>query len=512
MSKIRLILIFIFLVGAGLRCADVLRPINRASWRECDLGAVARNYSAESMNPFYPRIDWRGNTPGYAEMEFPLYPYLIAITYKIFGVHDYFGRIWAFVFSLLTLLFFYRLARDFLNDFSLVFAFAFFAFHPLIIEFSTAIQPEGLMLLCYTASVHFFLKWMNAEVTPSRWRRYLFWFAAIATSLTLLSKATAAHIGLFFAVLLLQKYGFGIIKQGKIWLFGAVSLLPALLCLWHAKSLWKNYGNSLGVSNEYHWIGADFFTNSYFIKGILFSEFSVVWIYFGLVVGVFAVWKGFHEKVIRLLLLWLGAIFVMYLIAARTTADDWASYYHVFSVLPAALIFGFGVGKLFEYFAGLFNFFSDFSAFEKFKQSALLIVVTFAVLATFALESKQIRAAILQNRKPDENLLCAEKFKPVMPKTGLILVSGGHCFDVDGYARAYNASFMFYWLERKGFNICTEEQSIEKVREFAAQGAKYYVAQKTIVAQKPNFIDDLKQNFALIGECDEFYVFDLEEK
>ena len=96
-----------------------------------------------------------------------------------------------------------------------------------------------------------------------------------------------------------------------------------------------------------------------------------------------------------------------------------------------------------------------------------------------------------------------------MPKDGLILVSGSHCVDPDGYPVAYNASFMFYWLERRGFNICTEEQSVKKVREFAAQGAKYFVAQKTIVAQKPDFESELKQDFQLVAECDKFFVFDV---
>ena len=504
MSKIRFVLIFIFVVGAGIRFIDVLRPVNHASWRESDLGAVARNYAAESMNPVYPRIDWRGNTPGYVEMEFPLYPYLIAITYKIFGVQDYFGRVWAFLFSLGTLLFFYKLARQYLDDFCLVFAFAFFTFNPLIVEFSASIQPEGLMILCYTASVYFFLKWLKTEENKD------FWMAAIATSLTLLSKATAAHIGLFFAVLLLQKFGFAIFKQSKVWLFGVISLLPAVLWYAHAKSLWKNYGNSLGVSNEYHWIGADFFTNSYFIKGILFSEFSVVWVYFGLAVGVFAVWKGFNEKIIRQTLLWLLSIFAMYLIAARTTADDWASYYHIFSIPPAALIFGFGVGKLSEIFGSLFNFFGDFSAFERLKKSLLFCVVAFAVFAAFAIEARQIRANLLAHRTADENFACAPKLKPAMPKAGLILVSGSQCFDADGYQTAYNASFMFYWLDRKGFNVCVEEQSIEKVREFAAKGAKYFVAQKSIIANKPDFALDLERAFPLAAECGEFYVFDLE--
>ncbi|HEY0462112.1 MAG TPA: glycosyltransferase family 39 protein, partial [Pyrinomonadaceae bacterium] len=199
MSKIKWILIFIFLVGAGIRFADVFRPINRASWRECDLGAVSRNFATESMNPFFPRVDWRGNSQGFAEMEFPLYSYLTAITYKIFGVHDFLGRFWAFLFSLGTLLFFFRLAREYLGDFNLVFAFAFFAFNPLIVEFSTSIQPEGLMIFCSTASVYFFLKWLKTGAEKD------FWLASIATALTLLSKATAAHIGLFFAALLLQK-------------------------------------------------------------------------------------------------------------------------------------------------------------------------------------------------------------------------------------------------------------------------------------------------------------------
>ena len=499
-------MIFIFLVGAGVRVADVLRPINRASWREADLGAVSRNFATESMNPLCPRVDWRGTSQGCAEMEFPVYPFLTAITYKIFGVHDFLGRVWAFLFSLGTLFFFFRLAREYLGNFSLIFAFSFFAFNPLIVEFSTSIQPEGLTIFCYTASVYFFLKWLKTDASRD------FWLAAALTALTLLAKATSAHIGLFFGVLLLQKFGFQLFRQSKVWLFAFVSLIPALLWYLHAKSLWKNYGNSLGVSNEYHWVGADFFTNSYFIKGILFNELSVVWVYFGLAVGAFAVWKGFREKTVRHALLWLASVFALYIIAARTTADDWASYYHIFSIPPAALLFGVGVQKLAETFASLFNFYGDFSTFEKSKKIFLVLTIGLAVSATFALEAKQIRANILQNRVKDESFMCVKELKPAMPRDGLILVSGSHCVDPDGYMVAYNASFMFYWLDRKGFNICTEEQRVEKVREFAAKGAKYFVAQKSILRKKPNFETELKRAFSLVAECDEFFVFDLEEK
>ena len=68
------------------------------------------------MRRFTRGIDWRGDTEGYAEMEFTLYPALIAGSYGIFGVHDFIGRVWAFFFSLGAMFFFFRLARYYLED------------------------------------------------------------------------------------------------------------------------------------------------------------------------------------------------------------------------------------------------------------------------------------------------------------------------------------------------------------------------------------------------------------
>lgn len=502
--RTKYILILIFAGCAALRFADALRPLDRASWRESDLGAVSRNYVREGMNPFYPRIDWRGNSEGFTEMEFPLYPFLTAIGYEIFGYHEILPRLINFFFSLVSLFFFFRLARSFLDDWATLFAVAFFAFHPLTFETSTSIQPEGLMLLCYTAGIWFFLKWLNGNLTKD------FIFALVFTALTILAKAPAAHIGLLFAVLLLQKFGLAVFKQRKVWLFGIFSLLPSIFWYAHAKSLWRNYGNSLGVSNETHLVGADFFTESYFIKGILSAEFFAVWLGFGLLVGAFAVWKGFREKIIFICLVWLAAAFSFYVIAARTTADEWAVYYHIFSVAPAALLFGFGVREFLEKCRSYYNFSIDWNARRRFGQISLIMILTAAIGGAFLFAGKKICADYLDHRVKDESLACAEKFKPFLNKEGLILVSGGRCFDEQGFPVAYNASFMFYWLDRKGFNICVEAQSLERVKEFAAAGAVYFVAQKDFLAEKPNLEYELRQNFAIAAECEEMILFDLE--
>ena len=503
MSKSRILIITLFLLAAVLRLADTFRPINQASWRECDLGAISRNFAEEGMSPLYPRIDWRGDGPGYAEMEMPIFPFVTAITYKIFGVHEQLGRIWAFLFSLGALLFFFLLAREYLSEFAAIVAFAFFALNPLIIDESTAIQPEGLMIFSYIAAIYFFIRWLKTDGSAQ------FFGAAALTALTLLAKAPSAHIVLFFGILLIDKYGLNVIKQGKVWLFGILSFLPAALWYVHAKNLWLTYGNSLGVSNEYHWIGLDFFTTGYFIEGILKLEFHYAWISFGVIVGAFAIWKGYREDVAKHSLLWLASIFALYILAARTTSEDWANYYHVFSIPPVALIFGFSIKKIWDYAQEFADGFSSRSLAPNLGQAALIVIVTGSILVTLLFEAKQVRANFLGKRVPDEAHTCAAKIKPAMKTDGLIVASGGHCMDKNGYALAYNASFMFYWLDRKGWNICIEDQSIEKINSFAVQGAKYFVAQRSMLKEKPGFEEYLRRDYVLTSECDEFIVFDL---
>src|SRR5579863_5616932 len=93
----------IVMLAAAVWAIDLWRPFDgrtRASWREADDAAVARNFYREGMNVLYPRIDWRGNGPGFAEMEFPLFPWTIAALYETFGFHEVLGRILAYTFAL----------------------------------------------------------------------------------------------------------------------------------------------------------------------------------------------------------------------------------------------------------------------------------------------------------------------------------------------------------------------------------------------------------------------------
>ncbi len=128
---------------------------------------------------------------------------------------------------------------------------------------------------------------------------------------------------------------------------------------------------------------------------------------------------------------------------------------------------------------------------------------------TFLAEGRNARSEILEHRRPDPSFQFAADLSPKLAKPGLILVSGGSCTDDDGYPVAYNASFMFYWLDRKGSNICVQDQSIAAVKEFAAENYKYFIAERTYVARKPGLEQELHANYRSIAENDDYEVFDL---
>jgi hypothetical protein len=63
------------------------------SWRECDTQAIARNFLVDGFDPLRPRVDWRGDTDGAVECEFPLYQLMIATVLAAFGNVEWPGRL-----------------------------------------------------------------------------------------------------------------------------------------------------------------------------------------------------------------------------------------------------------------------------------------------------------------------------------------------------------------------------------------------------------------------------------
>lgn len=563
LKKIKFVFLGLFLLGACINSLDVWRPVDgriRASWRECDYASIARNYYREGMNIFYPRVDWRGDGPGYGEMEFPIIPWSIAVLYKIFGYYEVMGRILVYLFSLLTIIVFFRLARYLLPLWSAFTASLFFVLSPLTVRISNSLQPEGLMLLCYLLAVYSFFRWLDQE----NWIWY--GIALGATALVILVKVSAVHIGFFFLFLLLVQKGLKSLTKVKIWIFGFFALLPGALWYFHAHKFWLVYGNSLGVTNEYHWISWDLFENPEMIINCLIRlariEVANVWMPLGGIIALAIIWHHRKERAVRISILWLLAIGFYYFIAIRTASNLAATYYHVVAVPAAALLIGSGAlilsermrqSRLLYASIGITAAFSLAIIlgrvllnlmYRRYTLSGVIIiaVLTSILLPLFIQEGRKI--VFLRIKKTGEPIPistiifvicffsvfpyqilqisrdlhprqwqalyeCALSFKDLIPDQMLILTSGGRSIGKTGRPVAYNASYMFFWLDRKGFNIPSDQQTLENVQNFIHRGARYFIMEKDWVKKETRFDEVIKKSFSLIGECSHAYLFKL---
>lgn len=486
MTRQAWLLAAIFILGMGLRTVDLWRPLDgriRASWRESDMASVARNFDEEGMNPLYPRIDWRGTGPGYVEMELPILPWVMAATYRVVGRHEVIGRILSWLLAAVTMAGVVFVARRVLPPAGTMAALGFFAISPLPVRLATGIQPDGLMLAGYVWGVVAFLRWLEDD----RWSSFI--LAAGLTALAIVSKASAVHIGGVYLGLILWRRGWAGMRSWRPWLMAILTLIPAILWYRHAHQFWLIYGNSLGISNEAHWVGTALFTNPSLLLDIVRIDVLYVWMPAGALLAIVSAAWGWRSEAVQLALLWLGSIAIFYLAAGGTTGEAWASYYHVVASVPVALLFGVGVARSID------------AVRTPNRRSMALAVV---VMGLAALTASQALRFVIRDFHPRflvEHYRCARTFKPHLPSGALILVSGGHCTDLEGHLAAYNASYMFYWTERRGFNICHEAQSVPAIRVFGSRGARWFIAEQAALDLVPGFEAELDQTYRVAASC-----------
>jgi 4-amino-4-deoxy-L-arabinose transferase-like glycosyltransferase len=329
---------------------EVYRPIDGTSktvWREADGGAIARNFYQEGMNIFYPRIDWRGTGPGFVESELPLEPWLGAALYKTFGYQEWFLRLISMITMLGCCGVFFLLAQSLLNDRTAFLASVIFVIHPFIFLMSTAIQPEPFMLLGYLLAIYGFVRWIQTDQLS------FYFLALLATPFAILAKIPAAHVGILFALMSLNKFGIKALFSFKLWAFAIFTLGIPILWYMHARSLWEIYGNSLGISNEAYENIKDYNLTDFIkvqIFGNLSIEFTKVWMFFGTLLAISGFYSFNKKKNGKIIIYWALALIIFYIVCGRTTGAAWAAYYHIVSIPLACLVMAEGYYYLIDRF------------------------------------------------------------------------------------------------------------------------------------------------------------------
>ena len=507
MKRIKLAWIIIFIIGFVFRCTHVFQPVNTESWREGDVATMARNFYRNGTDIFHPQVLYDGRGPGYVESEFQIYSYLIATSYKIFGFWEPTGRIISLLVSLATMLVFFKLSRFLLEAKSALLSSFFFSLSPILMIVSVAIQPESLMFFFYVCSAYAFLRWLDNPL-----KRY-YWLAILFTAFALLCKITAANIGIFFLLLIVVRKGWKFLLKPQVLILGILSILPSILWYSYAHHLYVLYGNSLGLSNEYPWIGWDFFTSRYFIRGLFYNEMNNVWTIYGLLIVALTllVTSVRKKEVFLLACIWFASALAFYIITVRTTGEAWAWYYHIFSIPSVSMLLGISTIELYNKYSPKLNIATQAAKRsiaiikDRFFLALLGILVSCFIISSFVYFIK-IKQTIFETSK---YYICKDSLKSLIPKNSLILLNGGRKEDKSGHALAVEISYFYYWLDCKGFSISIDDLSLKHILQFKARGVSYFVAEEHILNNQPGLEYELRKNLKILFECNGCILFSL---
>lgn len=233
------LLILLVLAGSMARLYRVSDPLK--GFRPNDTAAMARNFYEGSMNILYPQVDWRGNSPGYVESEFPIYSFSIALLYRMFGVHEWLGKALTVGIYALSAILLFKLSRRFFCESIGLLAVLYYTVAPLCFFYTRVFQPDALTALCSLAGVYYFWIWTEDG------NKAALALSVAGVCLAVLLKPNSLYLGLPLLYLSYRKFGWQLLQRFDLWLISILVVTPSILWYRHSFQLWQSYGNTFGV-------------------------------------------------------------------------------------------------------------------------------------------------------------------------------------------------------------------------------------------------------------------------
>lgn len=448
----------VLLLALALRLHGIHDPIlDHPAWRQGDTAAIARNFQRLRFDVMYPQTLYNGPPPNYVELELQIVPFLAASLYKIFGVHEIFGRILTIAFSLatvVTLAYFARwLFRSALAG--LVAAF-FYAVLPGSVYYGRTFMPDCAMVFFLTAALYAVTRYLVEDE--------VFTLRDLTESTALLTLAYLAKPVATFAVVPLL----GLLAERKRAarpmrpLFIAVLLALPLLVL-------TVYDRRLDSHAEWHWASGitrlhvlpalrDALTTAQGFKAKL-GQFHVVLgllrdtligkLAFALTIACFVALPWVPSRSKTLLWAWLaGGLAYVYVVVTVERVD-----YYMYPLLPlCALVIGGAAARFVTYVRT-----ADIAPSARY---ALLALVPIVAVAALLGSRAPIAPYYDYNKEVYRNAVDLDR---TLPKNALVVI-GHYGPDVQYYIDRFG------WEEDPAlWTPLDEESAIRK-------GARYFIS------------------------------------
>jgi hypothetical protein len=167
----KLLLCALLVVAALTRVYHFQAPLlERLYVKQVHQANHARNIARSPLNPLRASLDFLNEDGSRMELteEVPLFNGLVGSSYFVFGEHEWLGRVWSLLASLVAIVALYDLIRREYEVRTGFMAASLFATTPLLIFYSRAVLPDPWMMACMILCAGFYRRYLD-EGEPTRW-------------------------------------------------------------------------------------------------------------------------------------------------------------------------------------------------------------------------------------------------------------------------------------------------------------------------------------------------------
>jgi len=318
-------------------------PTGHHSWRQADTAAMIRNFAEEGLDILYPRVDWRADTAGYVESEFPLYQFVVATLYRSFGVDEWLARLVSVAFLSSAIAYLALLLRALSDERTALWAALFLAVLPMPLFFGRAIMAESLLLTCCLATAYHFNRWIHSSA-----RGQLF-LAALFLGVACLIKPFTLWLVIPLLALTAGTRPGEWMSRWELWAGGLLVLASMAAWFSHAHRLAQETGLTFGIWSYAtdKWGTWELTFSADFWSRLLLQRLPKDYLaWFGVAPFVVGLVRFRRSPAARFFLAWMLGLLLMSAIVSRGT------YTHDYYWLPMAMPVCFFLGSVYAEYSG----------------------------------------------------------------------------------------------------------------------------------------------------------------
>lgn len=443
--------------------------LDEQSYRQCQTALMAKNYFRHGMEFLKPEVYTVGNRV-WAGTEFPIYSYLVACLYKLFGFHEWFARLVSALFAAWGALFLFAFVRRRLNEDVALIASLAMCVIPVHLFYTRTVQPEAMALWGYLG---FLLTLDRGLAAEGKWWDYLLatLFGAIATTLKL---PYLYLVGFSGALLVWDRKGLrGMLN------FGSILAGTAILALTYA---WYHYAKTapvqvLPLTGNYHLKNLEPLLTWSFYKSQFVSRLPEVYAtYSGLALGAFGATVLFRKGDRFWLWLWGATTVYLVLLGHYLTFSRYAG-------LPYAPIHGVLIG------VGALELWRRTAERRNMRLLLLAAIIGMPIHGAarsahwykieegYLLRAREVVAKLSQ---PDDLFITQTALHPVV----------------------------LYYIDRDGWPLTLDEAPIQRIDQHRAYGARFFFTPiRGRWANHPEWAPYVSQRAELIHRDPEFFIY-----